>query len=218
MRVICVKWGNKYSGEWVHKLRGMVARHLPAAHEFVCMTDKPIDGARCVPCPEGLPGWWAKVGLFEPGRFPGLNLDFDLDVVIRDTIPAINYTPGKVTAPDDFSYSLLNPKQGIGPDMQRLLGGAGTINSSVMMWHGDDGRDVWDKFRPEKMQEVHGDQNWITQALWPDKLTLMNPGVVCSYKYHVMRGVKPAPVVVFHGDPKVTDLSKTDPLRIAWAA
>ena len=218
MRVICVKWGNKYGGEWVHKLRGMVARHLHVPHEFVCMTDKPIQGVKCVPCPEGLPGWWAKVGLFEPGKFPGLNLYLDLDVVITAAIPAINYEAGKVTAPDDFSYSLVNPKQGIGPDMTRMLGGAGTINSSLMMWADDDGRDVWDNFKPEKMQEVHGDQNWITQALWPEKLQLLNPGVVCSYKYHVQRGVKPAPVVVFHGDPKVTQLSPSDPLRIAWAA
>lgn len=218
LRVICVKWGNKYGPEWVYKLQGMVSRHLKVKHEFVCMTDKPIKDVECVPCPDDLPGWWAKVGLFEPGKFPGQNLYLDLDVVITRDIPTINCAPGKITAPDDFSYSLIKPKTGIGSDMQRLLGGIGTINSSVMRWDDDAGSDVWDKFTPAKMSEVHGDQNWITQALWPEKLDLMREGVVCSYKYHVQRGVDPSPIVVFHGDPKVTQLSKSDPLRLAWVA
>ena len=217
IRVICVKWGNKYSTEWVYRLQNMVARNF-SKHEFVCMTDKPIDDVDCLPCADGLPGWWAKVGLFEPGKFPGVNLYLDLDVVITASIEGIidSFVPGKVVAPDDFSYSLLNHKQGIGADMRRLLGGDGTVNSSVMLWRDDDGRAVWDDFKPEKMQEVHGDQNWITQALWPHTLNLLPDKWVCSYKYHVQRGISTAPIVVFHGDPKVTQLSPQDPLRIAW--
>ncbi len=220
MRVICVKWGNKYGPEWVYQLRSMVRRNFAYAHEFVCMTDQPIGDVNCVPCTGGLPGWWAKVGLHEPGKFPGTNLYLDLDVVITQDISAIMdvLVDGKVTAPDDFSYSLINKKQGIGPDMRRLLGGDGTVNSSVMIWKDDAGRDVWDKFTPEKMDEVHGDQNWLTQALWPDKLALLPKEWICSYKYDVLRGGKIAPITIFHGNPKVTDLSSSDPLRIAWAA
>lgn len=205
----------------------MVEKHLSTPHRFVCMTDNPInpddwnyEPVECVPCPEGLPGWWAKVGLFEPGKFQGANLYLDLDVVITGNLDALlnEYRQGVVVAPDDFSYSLANPKQGIGGETQRLLGGVGTVNSSVMLWQDDAGRDVWDKFTPEKMQEVHGDQNWITQALWPEKMELLPEKWVCSYKYHIMRGTPARPIVVFHGEPKVTDLSKTDPLRQAWAA
>jgi len=219
MRVICVKWGDKYSAGWVYKLRAMVARNF-GDHEFVCMTDKSIDDVDCVPCADGLPTWWAKIALFEPGKFPGTNLYLDLDVVITASLDGImdELQDDKVTAPDDFSYSLINPKHSLGPDMRRLLGGDGTVNSSVMIWKDDAGRDVWDKFTPEKMQEVHGDQNWITQALWPDKLALLPKKWVCSYKYHVIRGAELAPIVVFHGDPKVTDLSSQDPLRLAWAS
>ena len=129
-----------------------------------------------------------------------------------------NMATEHVYAPDDFSYSLTNPKQGLGSDMQRQLGGPGTVNSSVMLWHDDAGQAVWDEFKPEKMDEVHGDQNWITQALWPHTLRLMSPGWICSYKYHVQRGEPTLPIVVFHGEPKVTGLSKSDPLRIEWAA
>jgi hypothetical protein len=185
------------------------------------MTDKPIEDVQCIPCAPDLPTWWSKVGLFRHGLFPGLNLYLDLDVVITGNIDGMiepNENPGKVTAPDDFSYSLLNPKQGLGSEMQRLLGGPGTVNSSVMIWRGDDGCDIWDRFTPAKMDEVHGDQNWISQCLWPEKLALLEGEWVCSYKYHVQRGEPVAPIVVFHGDPKVTGLSKTDPLRLAWVA
>lgn len=218
MRIVCVKWGDKYGPEWVYRLRAAVRYWFKAEHEFVCMTDKPIGDVDCIPCAPDLPTWWSKVGLFQPGLFPGKNLYLDLDVVLTDEITGLadEFQPGKVVAPDDFSYSLLSPRQGLGPDMQRLLGGAGTVNSSVMLWRGDDGRDVWDQFQPQKMDEVHGDQNWITQCLWPAKLGLLSAGWVCSYKYHVERGAPTMPIVVFHGNPKPSDLGKFHPLRKAW--
>lgn len=221
MRVICVKWGDKYGPEWVYNLRAMVARHLSLPYQFVCMTDKPIEDVRCIPCADGLPSWWSKVGLFRPGQFPGLNLYLDLDVVITGSLDDLvlqNEYHGKLAAPDDFSYSLLNPKRGLGPDMQRLLGGTGTVNSSVMVWRDDAARTVWEDFTPEKMQEVHGDQNWITQNLWPDKLKLLEGDHVCSYKYHILRGEPVRSVVVFHGEPKVTQIGRRHPLYQAWAA
>lgn len=218
LTVVCVKWGDKYSDEWVAKLRGMVARNLSIPHRFVCMTDKSISGVECIPCAPDLPSWWSKVGLFQPGILPGNKLYLDLDVVITDNFDGMIQFGDTLIAPDDFSYSLINPKQGLGPDMRRLLGGDGTINSSVMLWRDDQASDVWERFEASKMSEVHGDQNWITQALWPDQLSLLPSGWVCSYKYHVLRNVPPSPIVVFHGEPKVTGLSKNDPLRRAWAA
>lgn len=219
VRVICVKWGDKYGPRWVYNLKNMVKRNLTVPHEFVCMTDQPMPDIKCYRCEPNLQTWWNKIALFKPGKFPGVNLYLDLDVVITANIDALlgELTPGKVAAPDDFSYSLVNPKHGIGEHTRKLLGGEGTINSSVMVWQDDAGTDVWNRFTAAKTQEVHGDQNWITQALWPDQLSLLSPGLVCSYKYHIMRGEKAAPVVVFHGDPKVTQLPRSDPLRLAWA-
>lgn len=218
IRFLCVKWGNKYSDEWVWRLKAGIDYWFKYPHEFVCMTDQPVEGIECVPCAPDLPTWWAKVGLFQPGLFPGYNIYLDLDVVITNYISglAFEFQPGKVTAPDDFSYSLVDPKQGLGPAMRRQLGGDGTINSSVMLWCDDDGRKVWDDFKPEKMDEVHGDQNWITQALWPDRLRLLPQGWVCSYKYHVLRSEPTTPIVVFHGDPKPSNLPKTHKLYKAW--
>ena len=184
------------------------------------MTDDPtgLEGMECMPCAPDLPTWWSKVGLFRPGLLPGKNIYLDLDIVITGPINLLNtmFVPGCVVAPDDFSYSLINPKPGIGEAAQRFLGGPGTVNSSVMLWEDDAGLDVWANFTPEKMEEVHGDQNWITQALWPKKLSLLPAGMVCSYKYHVIQGQPTLPIVVFHGAPKPSDLGRYHPLAKAW--
>jgi hypothetical protein len=221
MRVLCVRRGNKYGDEWVTRLRGMVARHLPIAHEFICLTETPIDGVICVPFVTDLPGYWAKIELFNPGRFDGDSLYLDLDVVVTASLEklvrCLDGDRTRLWALDDFSYGLVNPKQGLGPDAIRFLGGAGTVNSSVMLWHGDAAKRVWTQFSPEVMQRLHGDQNHITQALWPDKINLIPPGIACSYRYHVTQG-KSAPITVFHGIPKMDELPPKDALRRAWEA
>jgi hypothetical protein len=52
------------------------------------------------------------------------------------------------------------------------------------------------------MRELHGDQNWITQCLWPNGISLLPLGLACSYKYRQLRNEPVAPIVVFHGEPK----------------
>jgi hypothetical protein len=219
MRVVCVKYGDKYGKEYVTRLRNMVARHLPCAHEFVCYTEKPVEGVTCQPLPSGLPSWWSKLGLFQAGLTTGPNLYFDLDVILRgDLSEFIRPDDAKVWALDDFSYSLRNPRKYMDEATRRLLGGVGTCNSSVMFWHGDAGRKAWDDFRPSVMNELHGDQNWITRSLWPHTLALYPPGLVCSYKYHVMQDDIFGSAVVFHGQPKPPDLPRSNPLRVLWEA
>lgn len=217
MRLVCVNVGRRYGDEWVHRLRSMVSRNLDIDFNFVCLSDHDIDGVDTVKTDKH--GWWAKVDLFKPGQFPGFNMYLDLDVVITgDITPIVQryMDTDKVIAPDDFSYSLINPKRKLVGETRRLLGGDGTVNSSVMFWSGDAGADVYTKFTEAKTKEVHGDQNWITQALWPEKLGLMDDADVCSYKYHYIHGIRPAPIVVFHGSPKVSDLPERHPLRQAW--
>lgn len=219
MRVLCVKWGDKYGKEWVIRLRNMVAKHLPVPHTFQCVTDGPVDGIDCVPLISDLPSWWSKIELFYPGRFDGDNLYLDLDVVITDSLEklvrCLDGDRSRVWALDDFSYSLVNPKN-LDASSQRVLGGVGTVNSSVMMWNGDAGKRVWTRFDPAVMDVLHGDQNWITQALWPDKINLIPPGIAGSFKYGRMRGEPHAPVMVFHGEPKMNSLPPSHELRRIW--
>ncbi len=219
MRVLCVKYGIKYGAEWVINLRNMVARHLPVRHDFLCMTEIPVDGIGCIPFTRELPTWWSKLNIFEPGRFPGENLYLDLDVVITGNLEPLVRCLDKSTklwALNDFSYSLTHPRQGLDAAFIKYMGGRpGTVNSSVMLWEGDIARKAWDDFTPSIMDEVHGDQNWLTRCLWPD-INLIPEGIAQSYKYHVRRGQDGAPITVFHGNPKVTDLPRTDRLRQAW--
>ncbi len=206
LRVICIKWGTKYSDDYVTRLQSMCSRHL-SQHQFLCITDRPVEGVRCRRLICDLPGWWQKVGLFQPGLFPGDNLYLDLDLVITESLQpfldAYEADRSLLWTLDDFGYSLVNKRQNIDPTTRRLLGGDGTVNSSVMLWHGDTPQAVWNDWRDDIMDELHGDQNWVTHVLWPHGIGLLPP-LARSYKYGQ---AQKAPVVVFHGDPKPHQVS-----------
>ena len=68
------------------------------------------------------------------------------------------------------------------------------------------------------MTRLHGDQNYLTQMLYPHTLSLYPPGLAASYKYHVLNGKRFGAVTVFHGNPKPDELEKSEPLRQIWLA
>lgn len=53
LTVVAWKWGAKFHPTYVHRLKGMLAKHLHVPHEVVCVTDDPtgLDGIRTVPIP-----------------------------------------------------------------------------------------------------------------------------------------------------------------------
>lgn len=211
LTVACIQTGN-YLGrgaEYVAKLERAVARNLTIPHTFRCLTESDLGTPRR--------GWWAKMELGRPGLFGGPVLYLDLDVVITANIDhlvelAATDPPHarRLWMRDDFSYSIVNPKVGIGAETRRMLGGPGCCNSSVMLWHGDaPWWDAWQEHAERYVRELHGDQNAITQALWPDRIGLLPNESIQSYKYGVrMRGERPAPIVVMHGEPKNHQLSE----------
>lgn len=222
MKVVCVKWGTRYSDLWVLRLRAMVEKRLNIPFQFECFTDREVSGVTCRPLTSGLTGWWPKLELFKPGTFDGQVLYLDLDLVLTSSINRVVEVAGtdlsKVWMRDDFSYSLRNPRKDIGSDMRRTLGGVGTCNSSVMCWHGDAGRKVWDSFTQEAVKDLHGDQNHISRTLFPDGIGFLPDEMVGSYKYGKIRSEPMAPIMVFHGNPKMDELPKSDPLRREWEA
>ena len=198
----------------------MVSRNLPIPHEFVCLTDKPIPDVDCIHLDTAYTGWWTKLELFKPGRFTDDTLYLDLDVVITDSLlplVALLYKSPGLWARQDFSYPITAPRRGLSEDFKKLLGGDGCVNSSVMLWRGDVAQDVWDKFEPWMMKVRHGDQNVISDLL-RGRIQFIPDEMVCSLKYHVMRGAPIAPVVVYHGKPKITDMPRSNPLRKIWEA
>jgi hypothetical protein len=83
--VACVRTGDKYSTDYVHRLRRMVSRHLDRQHRFVVLTDNPgaLPDYDTVPVSSNLPGWWAKMQLFSTAwRERQRVLYIDLDMVI----------------------------------------------------------------------------------------------------------------------------------------
>lgn len=224
MNIVCVRTGHKYGTDYVYKLQAACERHIEH-DEFWCMTDYPEElpdmNTIFIPAPVKHEGWWSKMQLFGP-MLPDGGWDWlyiDLDVVITAPIPefieAFESDPEYLWALDDFSYSLAHycidgqpdPDNGVDPGW---LGGPGnsTLNSSVMMflrqpynWT----RKLWDKFEASPnafMDKFHGDQNFLTQALWPD-FRLLPGGIAKSYKYG---NRQEAPIVIFHGEPKPADV------------
>lgn len=179
--VCCVKTGDKYGDDYVLNLRDGVAKYM-GWHQFVCFTDKPVEGVICKNLPADLPGWFAKLGLFKLGR---PLIYFDLDVVITGYLSPL----------------LFWDKFGIIKDW--WLPG---FNSSVMVLTGNE-RDIWYRFNPEMISKLTlGDQQYITQEI-PDGETFP-PDWFPSYKANNCKAAAPegALAVIFHGNPKPSDL------------
>jgi len=178
----------------------MVYRNLTIPHEFRVFTE--------AECHEK--GWWNKIELTKPGLFDGWVMYLDLDIVIRSNIDHLVKLAltdvYRVWMRDDFSYPLSkNHRKDLDPETRKLLGGPGCCNSSVMIWHGNAMFPVWEAWssrRSEILSTLHGDQNLISQVLWPDKIGFLPETSVQSYKYGKLRGESPSPITVCHGNPK----------------
>lgn len=192
MIVACVKVGTKYGPEYVHRLAAMVARHATRPHRFLCLTDDPA-GVACEAAPIGtdLPGWWAKLVLFQP--HPALAgeriLYLDLDTVLAGSIdPLLAYR-------GDFA---------ILRDFYRPAG----YGSAVMAFAAGFGAQIWESFYaagPENvLTSAHGDQTWIERCVpQADRWQDVCPGLIGSYKADAMQASpKGFAVCCFHGIPK----------------
>lgn len=179
----CVKVGARYGDDYVHKLKRGIERFCKQRHEFVCFTDKPIDGIACrLVDSEALPGWWSKLELFK-AREPFCY--FDLDVVIT----------GDLTRFVEWD--------GFGILKDPWLKGYG---SGVMKLTGNEGH-VWDKFRPGVMGLMRGDQDWLNVVM-PEARTFPD-GWFPSLKADACIDAPPegAMSVSFHGFPKMHQIS-----------
>ena len=186
LTVVCLNW-NDYLGrgrEYVDKLHAGVTRHVTSSFKFIEVTEADL--------PEGRAGWFNKLHLLE--MFDGDVLYIDLDVILTGNIDHLVYLAQtdrtRIWARDDWSYPVTKPR----------YGKEATINSSVMLWSGR--RDMGG-VTAEMIRDTHGDQGIITQLFWPDRIGLLPNESIKSYKYDVRdRGVKPEPIVVYHGQPK----------------
>ena len=220
IRILCVRFGNRYGRDYVERLRNMVARHITIPYEFVCLTDDlhPIEGVRSIVQPNAnyARGWWHKVHMFDPTLpLSGRILYFDLDVVIHNSINKL-----ATMFTDDFV--------GIHDFNRAFHSNWHNLNSSVMAWNHGSQNHIWHQFilDPKAAQRMPGDQDWIWKLckdrikFWPrewvqsykweirkrDELTMVNGKRRFKDVQHAVEPPRDCSVTVFHGDPKPQDV------------
>jgi hypothetical protein len=219
--VVCLKYGNKYSAEYVNKLYYGVKRNLTVPFEFVCFTEDTTDidpniTIRNIPISPQITGWWYKPMFFNPNLgINGTLLFLDLDMIIFDNIDKLfTHKPGEFLIIRDFNRCAIKSYT--------------KFNSSVFRINTGQHSQVYDNFirNPSLViRQYHGDQDWIRASIkidfdyWPDEW-------IQSYKWE-MRGKPPmvkdkngkrnfekigepvikneTSVAVFHGDPNPKD-------------
>lgn len=219
--VVCLKYGNKYSAEYVNKLYSMVKRNLTVPFEFVCFTEDttgidPAITTKELPVSEKIQGWWYKPMFFNPGLgLRGTILFIDLDVIIFKNIDKLfTYKPGHFLIIRDFN--------------RHLFKNYDKFNSSVFRLETGQHRKVYDDFIKDPtpiIRRYHGDQDWIRVCIkndfyyWPDEW-------IQSYKWEMRNKAKllrdkqgkrnfetpgtptiksDTSIAVFHGDPNPHD-------------
>lgn len=171
LTVACVNVGD-YLGrgdEYVRKLRAGVSRHLALPHEFVCI------------CESDKPGWWAKIDLFEPGRFAGRVLYLDLDTIIVGDLAELVVYRGLLYL-TDWGWEIP------------------TYGSGVMVWDAGEHAEIFERYDDSIPDRFRGDQDWLTHlGGW----AALPSGLNYSYRYHArVRLPKSAVTISFHGRPK----------------
>jgi hypothetical protein len=216
--VACLKWGDKYSSEYVNKLYNMVKRNLTIDYEFVCFTENPegIDKHIITKPLPALPlvGWWFKPWMFSKDTgLDGTVLFLDLDLIVfRNIDNLFSYKPGRFCIIRDFN--------------RKFHMNWNRMNSSVFRFETSEHSKYYTEFSKHNQKYTRrykGDQDFMYAVVrdfefWPDDW-------IESYKWE-MRGrqhlklingkrnfVTPAdPIVkhntniaVFHGEPNMSE-------------
>jgi FkbM family methyltransferase len=191
-KIVCVKHGTRYDANYVNILFDMVMRNLPPTPiEFICFTDDPAglhEQIKVRGLPVTVKGWWNKLYLFKEGVFEPDDriIYFDLDTVITGALDALLAYDGDFAILRDFYRS-------------------GGYQSSVLLWRGGFGAEIWESFAQAGYPDLYGgDQAWIeTQAPGADLLQNLYPDFFRSYKVSCTRGIpRGCRIVVFHGEPR----------------
>ncbi len=217
LNVLCVRTGQKYSPEYVYKLRDMVSKHLRQKHKFYCLTENPVQirGVETIPAPIQLADSWCKIGLFSP-NLPKIKkgekcLFLDLDVVITGSLD--NLIAGKLNERKNKEDDVqVNKDLWIAKDWRD------PYNSSVIYWvHGQQSR-IFGSFNASHIERLRGDQNLIAELIPNAKL--FKETDILSYKFSGVKDKDEKPegskVVLFHGKPKMIDLPDVQWIQEAW--
>jgi hypothetical protein len=223
LKIVCVKWGDKFSALYVNRLYNMVKRNLSLPYRFVCLTDDAegfIPHIDIIKLQEKFEYCWTKIELFRPGVFSeeDLCLYLDLDVVITDSIDDV------VTAQPEKKfvglYDWYSPRRHpyYNSSVMRFYGNNLTYLYSSLVEKLKRGTVRWkrefdaylgsnDKVVLWEGEKRYGsDQEWISAHVYPQneiKAHSFPKKWIRSYKKHGRNRLpKNCKIMVFHGFPK----------------
>lgn len=146
INVICVKQGDKYSADYVNRLYSMVKRNMLEPFTFYCYTDDNVgihEDIKTIEIKSGLEKWWPKLDLLNIFT-EGDNIFFDLDVVILNPLE-------RLCSVKTRTLSILYAQWKEGYLQPRAREKFPTLyNSSIMKWHGTQGKEVYEYFMKHK--------------------------------------------------------------------
>jgi hypothetical protein len=174
----------------VHALRAGVAKHLPRAHRFVCLTDMDVPGVETIPLEHDWPGWWAKPEIWRPGVLQGPCLYLDLDTLPVGDLSDIASYRGPFAMLNDFFQG-------------RKLAASG-----VMAWTpGPHTEAIYEAMLRERRIPPGRSDHWYARhAPEAERLQELHPGQLVSLKAHAKDGPpENARLVSGHGKPRLSD-------------
>jgi len=198
--VTCVCWGSKFPIEYVHNLKSMVERNTTVNHNFICLSDRKIDGVETRILKPGLDGWWNKLQLFDPAQRLGERVvNIDLDTLIVNNIDWLLKYNGRFMGIEDVGS--VNAHQ---PHLK------GVMQTGVIAFNSYLNSDLWEKLyvNEEYRAQFRGDGECLNATISPinrDLLQHLYPGKLKSYKYQVYpnRPDDNTSIICFHGRPSI---------------
>ena len=209
VNILCMKWGTKYSADYVNRLYSMVARNMHRPFRFVCLTEDNVglgENVDSFPLPAlsvnlgGPERGWNKLAVFAEKLYDlkGLVLCLDLDLIITGPLDDLFDYPGEVIIIRDW----------IKKD--------GTGNSSVYRFEIGAHPEILAQFESsfEVIKNRHrNEQEYLSSVLMSKNALVYWPDTWCrSFKRHCIKPLsfftaeeteipQDARIIVFHGKP-----------------
>jgi len=179
---ICLKWGDKYSAEFVNKLYAMLSRHYDN-FTLHCITEDATEvnsNIEIIPLPnDNLEKWWWKMWLFNEEWMTLDNAVFlDLDLIIQKPFKLLFGEKINFLYTDWINVNEMH--KNILTDRYKYC----DINSSILSWNSSTKRNIiWEdfiKYKDRIPKLFRGIDNYINYR-HKEKYSLYNSGLAHSY-------------------------------------